>query len=107
MHDIVLIESFKTNAKSDIIVTAIVEDMTYIPGSQTLIDPPEYAPARCTITVPNDHLPSDIDFIDASEEELQEIVNKYANLDNYDWVINVEDPSDDWPDEPVHSRLFF
>jgi hypothetical protein len=107
MHDIVLIESFKTNAKSDIIVTAIVEDMTYVPGSQTLIDPPEYAPARCTITVPNDHLPSDIDFVDASEEELQEIVNKYANLDNYDWVIHVEDPSDDWPDEPVHSRLFF
>ena len=105
MHDIVLIESFQTNARNDIIVTAIVEDMVYVPGSQTYIDPPEYAPARCTITVPNDHLPSGLDLDDATEEELEEIVNKYINLDNYDWVITVE--GNDYEPERRYSNLYF
>ena len=100
MKDIVLIESFQTNAKNDIVVTAIVEDMVYISGSQTLIDPPEYAPARCTITIPNDHLPDDIDLANASEDELKNIVNKYINIDNYDWVISVDE-------EPRYSNLYF
>jgi len=100
MKDIVLIESFQTNAKNDIVVTAIVEDMVYISGSQTLIDPPEYAPCRCKITIPNDHLPNDIDLANASEEELEDIVNKYINIDNYDWVISVDD-------EPRYSNLYF
>jgi len=105
MHDIVLIESFQTNARNDIIVTAIVEDMVYVPGSQTYIDPPEYAPARCTITVPNDHLPSGLDLDDATEEELEEIVNKYINLDNYDWVITIA--GNDFEPERRYSNLYF
>jgi hypothetical protein len=105
MHDIVLIESFQTNAKNDIIVTAIVEDMVYVPGSRTHIDPPEYAPARCTITVPNDHLPAGLNLDDATEEELEEIVNKHANLDNYDWVITVE--GNDYEPERRYSNLYF
>jgi len=100
MKDIVLIESFKTNAKNDIVITAIVEDMVYISGSQTLIDPPEYAPARCTITVPNDHLPDDIDLDNASEDELEDIINKHINIDIYDWVITVDE-------EPRYSNLYF
>ena len=79
MHDIVLIESFQTNAKNDIIVTAIVEDMVYVPGSRTHIDPPEYAPARCTITVPNDHLPAGLNLDDATEEELSTVETKNRN----------------------------
>jgi hypothetical protein len=105
MHDIVLIESFKTNAKNDIIVTAIVEDMVYVPGSQTYIDPPEYAPARCTITVPNDHFPSGLDLDNATEEELEEIVNKHINLDNYDWVITIE--GNDFEPERRYSNMYF
>lgn len=100
MKDIVLIESFKTNAKNDIVITAIVEDMVYIPGSQTLIDPPEYAPARCTITVPNDHLPDNVDLANASEDELEDIINKHVNIDIYDWVITVDE-------EPRYSNLYF
>jgi hypothetical protein len=100
MKDIVLIESFKTNAKNDIVITAIVEDMVYISGSQTLLDPPEYAPARCTITVPNDHLPDDIDLDNASEDELEDIINKHINIDIYDWVITVDE-------EPRYSNLYF
>jgi hypothetical protein len=106
MHDIDLIESFQTNAKNDIIVTAIVEDMVYVRGSQTYIDPPEYAPARCTITIPNDHLPPDINLDGASEEDLEEIVNKHINLNNYDWVITVEEDDDIEP-EPRYSNLYF
>ena len=105
MHDIVLIESFKTNATNDIIVTAIVEDMTYVPGSQTHIDPPEYAPARCKITIPNDHLPDNINLDDASEEDLEQIINKHINIDNYDWVITVE--GDDHEPERRQSYLYF
>jgi len=100
MKDIVLIESFKTNAKNDIVITAIVEDMVYISGSQTLLDPPEYAPARCTITVPNDHLPDNIDLANASEDELEDIINKHINIDIYDWVISVDE-------EPRYSNLYF
>jgi hypothetical protein len=100
MKDIVLIESFKTNAKNDIVITAIVEDMVYISGSQTLLDPPEYAPARCTITVPNDHLPDGIDLDNASEDELEDIINKHINIDIYDWVISVDE-------EPRYSNLYF
>ena len=100
MKDIVLIESFKTNAKNDIVITAIVEDMVYIPGSQTLIDPPEYVPARCTITVPNDHLPDNVDLANASEDELEDIINKHVNIDIYDWVITVDE-------EPRYSNLYF
>ena len=105
MHDIVLIESFQTNAKNDIIVTAIVEDMVYVPGSQTYTDPPEYAPARCRITIPNDHLPSNINLVNASEEELEEIVNKHINLDNYDWDITIE--GNDFELERRYSNLYF
>ena len=100
MKDIVLIESFKTNAKNDIVITAIVEDMVYISGSQTYIDPPEYAPARCKITIPNDHLPDDIDLANASEDELEDIINKHINIDIYDWVITVDE-------EPRYSKLYF
>ena len=105
MHDIVLIESFQTNAKNDIIVTAIVEDMVYVPGSQTYTDPPEYAPARCKITIPNDHLPGNINLVNASEEELEEIVNKHINLDNYDWDITIE--GNDFELERRYSNLYF
>jgi hypothetical protein len=105
MHDIVLIESFQTNAKNDIIVTAIVEDMVYVPGSQTYIDPPEYAPARCKITIPNDHIPGNFNLDGASEEYLQEIVNRHINLNNYDWVITVE--GNDFEAERRYSNLYF
>ena len=105
MHDIVLIESFQVNAKNDIIVTAIVEDMVYVPGSQTHIDPPEYAPARCKITIPNDHIPGNFNLDGASEEYLQEIVNRHINLDNYDWVITVE--GNDFEPERRYSNLYF
>ena len=99
MHDI-SIESVHTNAANDIVITAIVDDMIYIPGSQTLLDPPEYAPARCTVTIPNDHLPDDVNLVNASEDELQDIINKHINLDNYDWVIDVDE-------EPRYSTLYF
>jgi hypothetical protein len=105
MHDIILIESFQTNAKNDIIVTAIVEDMVYVPGSQTYIDPPEYAPARCKITIPNDHIPGNFNLDGASEEYLQEIVNRHINLNNYDWVITVE--GNDFEAERRYSNLYF
>jgi len=106
MYDIVLIESFQVNAKNDIIVTAIVEDMVYVRGSQTYIDPPEYVPARCTITIPNDHIPPDINLDGANEEDLEEIVNKHLNLNNYDWVVTVEEDDDIEP-EPRYSNLYF
>ena len=105
MKDIVLIESFQTNAKNDIVVIAIVEDMVYIPGSQTYIDPPEYAPARCKITIPNDHLPDDIDLDNVSEDELEDIVNKHVNIDNYDWEITIA--GNDFNPEPRYSNLYF
>ena len=105
MYDIVLIESFRINAENDIIVTAIVEDMVYVSGSQTYFDPPEYAPARCTIIIPNDDLPDDVNLVDASEKDLEDIVNKHIDLDSYDWIVEEEDNSFDL--EPEYSNLYF
>ena len=105
MYDIVLIESFRINAENDIIVTAIVEDMVYVSGSQTYFDPPEYAPARCTIIIPNDDLPDDVNLVDASEKDLENIVNKHIDLDSYDWIVEEEDNSADL--EPEYSNLYF
>lgn len=105
MYDIVLIESFRINAENDIIVTAIVEDMVYVSGSQTYFDPPEYAPARCTIIIPNDDLPDDVNLVDASEKDLEDIVNKHIDLDSYDWIVEEEDNSADL--EPEYSNLYF
>ena len=106
MHDIVLIESIKLCGKG-IVVTAIVENMVYIRGSQTLYDPPEYAPCRCQITVPFDGLPDDIDVVNMDEEQLEEVLNRHVNLDIYDWEI--VDSSDDRPqnEDSPYSRLYF
>lgn len=92
MHDIVSIESFKLNQDNDIVVTVVVENVVCIyPGSS--IDPPEYAPGLCTITVPKEDLPA-MDLTSASEEDLEEVINRYANLNAYDWKPVVIDLSD-------------
>lgn len=107
MKDIVLIESILVNDPG-IVITAIVEDMQYVPGSQTLIDPPEYAPARCTITVPFDDIPDHIDVFSLDEDGLEETINKYVNIDLYDWKVVAPDNSNDDPSEDRrYSRCFF
>lgn len=92
MKDIVSIESFKVNDEGDIVVTAIVEDVVCsFRGSY--FDPPEYAPGLCTITVPKEDLPP-MELTGLNEEELEEVVNRYANLNAYEWKPMIIDNSD-------------
>jgi hypothetical protein len=92
MKDIVSIESFKLNREGDIVVTAIVEDVVCVLAGSHL-DPPEYAPGYCTITVPAMDLPP-ICLTDLNEEDLEEVVNRYANLNAYEWKPMIMDHSD-------------
>lgn len=109
MKDIVLIESITVDDKA-IVVTAIVEDIHYVQGSMTMYDPPEYAPGRCKVSVPFEDLPDDIIVSGLNEDQLQEVLNRYVNLDFYDW--DIVDPGDynDQPrddDEMQSTRVFF
>jgi hypothetical protein len=92
MKDIVSIESFKLNKEGDIVVTAIVEDVVCVLAGSYL-DPPEYAPGYCTITVSAMDLPP-ICLTDLNEEDLEEVVNRYANLNTYEWKPMIMDHSD-------------
>ena len=89
MKDVVLIKSIRCNS-GGIEVKAVVEGMRYIKGSQTLYDPPEYAPALCQITIPLSHLPEDTDYTAMSEDELEEVLN-HVDLDFYEWIIDADD----------------
>jgi hypothetical protein len=83
MKDIASIESFKLNEDGDIVVTAVIENVicTY---AGSIYGPPEYAPGLCSITIPSLDLPP-LDLTNLNEEELEEVVNRYANLNIYEW----------------------
>lgn len=106
MKDIVLIESIGYT-KEGIEVKAIVEDMVYVRGSQTLYDPPEYAPALCSITIPFSDLPEHLDYSKMNEDQLQEILNRHANLDDYEWFIETESSGYDRDDDDSLSKVYF
>lgn len=106
MKDIVLIQSINYSAEG-IEVKAIVEDMVYVRGSQTLYDPPEYAPALCTITVPFSDLPEHLDYSKMNEDQLQEVLNRHANLDHYEWIIETESSGYDRDDDESFSKVYF
>ena len=106
MKDIVLIESINSTSEG-IEVKAIVEDMVYVRGSQSLYDPPEYAPALCTITVPFSDLPEHPDYSKMNEDQLQEVLNRHANLDHYEWIIDTEGSSNDYDDDESFSKVYF
>ena len=92
MKDIISIESFKLDNDGDIVVTVVVENVVCtLQGSH--LDPPEYAPGLCTITVPAMDLPP-ICLTNLNEEELEEVVNRYANLNAYEWKPMIMDHSD-------------
>jgi len=103
MKDIVVIESIRC-VSDGIEVKAVVEEMRYIKGSQTLYDPPEYAPALCRITIPLSHLPEDTDYTVMSEDELEEVLNRNVDLDSYEWIIDVESGYDN--DDPLPNVYF-
>jgi len=93
MYDILSIESFRLDPVSDnIIVRAILENISYIAGSQTYLDPPEYAPSLCETTISTDGLPMTTELRN-NEEYLEEIVNRHNLLANQDWRPVYEDYS--------------
>lgn len=86
IRDIVLINKIGLDPKG-VYVTATIEDVSYVRGSQSLYDPPEYAPARCTVVVPFEDLP-ELPYESMDEDELEQVLNVHANLNIYDWVID-------------------
>lgn len=98
MHDIVSIESMHLDSDNNIVVTAILENIQYISGSQTLYDPPEYAPCLCETTIDKDCIPSWIKLVN-DEEELEEVINRYNLLSHQMWEPIIEDNSDRYLDD--------
>lgn len=74
-----------------VMVSAIVEDSIYVRGSQTLYEPPEYAPALCWATVGSSYFDEDLDLSALSEEQLKEEVLKNEKLISFSWIIDHHD----------------
>jgi hypothetical protein len=108
MHDILSMQSIHLDEESgDIIVKAILAEVTYVPGSQTHWSPPEYAPCLCQTIIYKDSVPPGVELKD-NEEDLEEVINRYNLLSNQDWLTIIEDNSDADLDEPyIGGRLFF
>jgi len=93
MYDILSIESFRLDPVTDnIIVRAILENISYIAGSQTYLDPPEYAPRLCETVISTNNLDHSVQLKD-NQEYLEEIVNRHNLLANQDWEPVYEDYS--------------
>jgi len=111
-YEIILIESFSVNTKGDMEIIAILENMGEQTVRQSLIDPPEYAPAKCRAVVPVELLPCSMKFRGKSAEELEELTNRYNLLINQEWEVLVSDYSDDDCDDcddyyPTNAGLYF
>lgn len=110
-YEIILVEDFDVDSEGNLIITAIIENMGECTVKQTFWDPPEYAPARCKTKIYPEYLPEGLDFIGKSQEELEELVNRFDLLSNQEWeyVINDDDDYDYNQDDysPSGSRLYF
>jgi len=71
--------------EKELIVTALFEDAVYIPGSQTLEDPPEYRPALFEASVPLDWLP-DNDYASMSLEEVAKVLDSCT--EDLSWTLS-------------------
>jgi len=103
MKDIILIESIKADMRG-VVVSAIVENVNCSETAERLTTPPDFAPIRCTITVPYYYLPPLIDYFHLGEDELEELLNKHVNLNEFEWVPSVSDNKDD---DKRLMRVFF
>ena len=87
MYDIVLIESTRLTAEEDIQIVAILQKME--PGLlyNDVNAAPTFAPLKCRTTINRAFLPAWITLQGATEEELQEFVNRYASLNEQEWEV--------------------
>lgn len=91
---ILSIERIYLNADGNIVVEAILDQVHYIKGSMTHLDPPEYGPGLCTTTIDKDSIPEEIELRN-NEQDLEEIIHRYNLLDTDQWeVIDIDDSDD-------------
>jgi hypothetical protein len=105
MYDIVLIESYHVTKKGDLEITAIIENMGHQTVQQTYWDPPEFAPARCYTVIHKECMDDYIEFEGKTQDELEELVNRYNLLINQDWTV-ITDYDDRDVDDYVESRYY-
>jgi hypothetical protein len=88
------IEKVEVNSDGDLVVASLIDDAIYIPGSQTMEDPPEYASALCELTISKQEAIdsfyettgteiSDLNILD--EETLKEIAKEFIDW-KYKWI---------------------
>lgn len=79
MKDITYIESIAATPKG-IVSTVFVEDIVDTSTIST------HVPIKCTITVPFYYFPEAIDFHHLDEDELEQLLNVYVNLNEFEWI---------------------
>ena len=85
---ILSIDKIYINTDNNIVVEAMLDQIHYIKGSMTHLDPPEYAPGLCSTTIDKDSIPEGVELFD-NEPYLEEVINHHNLLDCVDWeVIN-------------------
>ena len=88
------IESISVEDDDSIVIIAVVDNMVYSMGSSSLVNPPEYGPARCMLTIPgqcfDEMAPGTLKSF--NRQELGKFVEDYG-IDGYDWEI-IEDDYD-------------
>lgn len=97
MYGIIQVTDLELNSDGDIEIKAIVEDMVLVPGSQTLIDPPEYAPCLCQATIWKEYFLPDTELRD-DRDYLKELIIENNLLKECMWEPIIEDDSDRYLD---------
>lgn len=85
MYDIVMIESFSVDTQGNLIVKAILEKANACTVGASHLEVPDYAPINATATIFPESLPVGTEFEGKTEEELEELVNRYNLLLCADW----------------------
>ena len=100
MHDIVVIESIKLTEDEDIEIIAILENMDASIESKQSWIAPTVAPVRCRTLVSRYLFPVDIILQGMDEVELEDMVNRYANISNQEWEVLIPKFRDVKPTTP-------
>lgn len=63
----------------------MIEDAVYVKGSQTLYDPPEYAPAKMYDFLEEFQFPDDVDISSMSNGELENWIKDNKDSIDFSW----------------------
>ena len=85
MHDIVLIESIKLTKEENIQLVAILENVDASIEAKNPKVVPTFAPLKCRTTIDRAAIPHWLNLKEMDEDELEDVINRYTNLNKQEW----------------------